>query len=249
MSWRTLRWWLIGFVAYLSFLLATFPVGYALAWVKKYLPEVQLANVSGSIWSGGAQELAIHGQSWGQLQWQFDWRAPFSGHLGYRLQLHADHTQLRARIAGSHDRLLLQDVRGYIPVTQLQTWLPIPDGSLSGTLDMTLKQVVLVKQRPISADGLLDLTGVSLNWPQSIVLGSYQLKLLTQTRRGIHGDITDTGGPLVVQGSLDLMPNGQYEVSGTLTSRDPNNAVLTNLLSYLPANGSGQHTFSFGGHW
>ncbi|HVC37715.1 MAG TPA: type II secretion system protein N [Gammaproteobacteria bacterium] len=249
MSWRIGRWWLAGFIAYLFFLLATFPATYALAWLQKRMPEVQLANISGSIWSGAAQEFALHGQSWGVLQWHFDWRAPFAGHIGYRFQLDASDTALQGRVAGGRDKLLLQDVHGHIPIIRFEPWLPLPAGSVSGNLDMKLNRVLLIKLRPALADGVVNFTDVRLSRPQGVTLGNYQLKLSTQAQKGIHGSFTDTGGPLVLQGTLDLTPSGRYQVSGTMTSRDPANAALNNMLGYLPADGAGHHPFSFSGQW
>jgi len=249
MSWRIARWWLAGLTVYVIFLLATFPAAYALALLQKRLPDVQLANVSGSIWSGAAQEFALHGQSWGALQWHFDWRAPFGGRLGYRLQLRGSEIALQGRVAGNRNKLLLEDVRGHLPMSRLESWLPLPTGSVNGKLDLHLSQVLLVKLRPERADGTVNLTGVSLSWPQALTLGDYQLKLQTQAQNGIHGSFVDTGGPLVLQGTLDLGLNGHYQVSGTLTSRDPGNAALNTLLGGLPVDGSGHHPFHFTGQW
>ncbi len=249
MSWGIARWWLAGLTAYVIFLLATFPAAYALALLQKRLPDAQLANVSGSIWSGAAQEFALHGQSWGALQWHFDWRAPFVGRLGYRLQLRGPEIALQGQVAGNRNKLLLEDVRGHLPLSRLESWLPLPTGSVNGKLDLHLSQVLLVKLRPERADGSVNLTGVSLSWPQALTLGDYQLKLQTQAQNGIHGSFVDTGGPLVLQGTLDLGSNGHYQVSGTLTSRDPGNAALNTLLRGLPVDGSGHHPFHFTGQW
>ncbi len=249
MSWRIVRWWLAGLTVYVIFLLATFPATYALALLQKRLPDVQLANVSGNIWSGAAQEFALHGQSWGALQWHFDWRAPFVGRLGYRLQLQGSDMTLQGRVAGSLDKLLLEDVRGHLPISRLDPWLPLPAGSVTGRLDLHLNQVLLVKLQPERAAGIVNFTGVSLSWPQALTLGNYQLKLQTQAQNGIHGSFVDTGGPLALQGTVDLGSNGHYRISGTLTSRDPDNTALNTLLGDLPADGSGHHPFHFTGQW
>ncbi len=249
MSWQRLRWWLAGLAAYLFFLLATFPAAYPLAWWQNHMPDVQLSKITGSVWSGSAQELTLYGQLWGVLEWHLDWRTLFTGHLGYHLRLQASDMDIQGRVAGSRDNLLLQDVHGHIPVVRLQGLLPLPAGSISGNLNLDLSRVRLVKMRPALADGTATLTDAALSWPQSVTLGSYQLKVSAQDEKGIHGSFIDTGGPLIVQGTVDLSPSGRYQVNGTLMSRDPSNATLTHLLGYLPVDGAGHHPFNLNGQW
>ena len=249
MSWRIVRWWLAGLTAYLIFLLATFPAAYPLAWWQKGIPDVQLSKISGSVWSGAAQEFILNGQSWGVLQWHVDWRALVTGHMGYRLRLLASDMDLQGRVAGSRDNLLLQGVHGHLPIGRLEGLLPLPASSVSGNLDVDLNRVLLVKMRPAQADGIVTFTDAVLSWPQSVILGSYQLKVSDLDKTGIRGIFIDTGGPLIVQGTLNLTPSGRYQVNGTLMSRDPDNATLANLLGYLPADNTGHHAFNLHGQW
>ncbi|MGH8283558.1 MAG: type II secretion system protein N [Gammaproteobacteria bacterium] len=247
---RAWRWWLAGIIVYLVFLLATFPAAYAVTWLQNRLPEVRMVGVSGSVWAGSAQDLTLSGRSWGALQWHFDWRAPFTGRLGYSLQLHGSDLSLHGQVAASRRAsLFLRDWRGQLDVARLEPWLPLPSGSVSGTLRLRLSRVVLVNGRPTVADGVVTGEGIRLAWPQPVALGNYQLKLQTQATGGIRGDLLDTAGPLILQGSLNLAPNGHYQVSGTLASRDPANTGLNNLLHYLPADASGNHPFQFSGQW
>ena len=248
---HTWRWGLLGLTAYLLFLLATLPAVYATAWLEKRLPQVQLAGVDGSIWSGAAREFTYSGRSWGALRWHFDWRAPFSGHLGYRLQLHGAGNTLQGRIAASAaGTLFFQDVRGQLPVTEIELWVPLPPGSIDGTLSLQLVRLVLAHGRPIAAQGNVTLTGATLNWPQAVALRRYQLKLRTHSGTGIEGSLLDTSGPLMLQGTLNLAPDGHYQLSGRLASRDPGDAAISHLLQYLgPVNAAGNHPFQFSGQW
>ncbi|MGH8370087.1 MAG: type II secretion system protein N, partial [Gammaproteobacteria bacterium] len=73
--------------AYLIFLCATFPAAYTVHWLRSDLPGIQLDGVSGSIWSGQSQQLIFESVPLGTMSWQFDWRAPWSGNLGYHVHL------------------------------------------------------------------------------------------------------------------------------------------------------------------
>lgn len=248
MSWRVWRWGLAGIGLYLLCLLAMFPAGYAVAWLQARVPEVRFGEVHGSVWAGTAREVAWQGQPWGSLRWRFAWGSLFAGHLGYQLYLTATEFAIQARVTGNSRNLLLQDVNGKLPVSRLQPWLPLPSGSLEGELNIKMQRLILVDGLPTAAAGVVNLTRLKLTWPQSITLGDYQLKLQTQAD-GIHGSLLDTSGPLMLQGSLRLAPDGSYQLNGVLASRDSTDVALNNLLRYLPSKPDGKHSFAFSGRW
>lgn len=249
MTWRIWRWWLAGIVVYLVFLVAMLPASYVTGWLQRKIPQIQLASVSGSVWSGTAQELAYAGDTWGQLHWHFDWAGLFTGHPGYRLTVNGPGATLSGRVSGNAQHLLLRDLRGRLDIQRLTPWLPLPSGAASGELQLNLDRILLVQDRPRAADGVIALDQLTLSWPQSLVLGSYQLKLVTQVNSGIEGTLLDTSGPLALQGNLQLKPDGHYDVSGVLSARDSSNQALNNLLRYVPADASGSHRFNISGQW
>ncbi|MGH8278422.1 MAG: type II secretion system protein N [Gammaproteobacteria bacterium] len=249
MSWRSLRWWLAGAVVYLVFLLATLPASYITGWLRHRVPEVQLAGVQGSVWTGNAVELAVAGNSWGRIRWCFDWAGLVSGHPGYRLHLEGTGLDLHARVAGNTHHLLLRDVEGHLDLQRLDPWLPLPPDAIRGDLQLDLHRVELASAHPIAADGVVSLANTTVSWPQVLTLGSYQLKLMTRAGSGISGTLLDRSGPLALQGSLQLEPDGHYAISGTLASRDRADVALNKLLDFMPVNASGDHQFSFSGQW
>ena len=249
MNWRIWRWWLAGILLYLLFLLATLPAVYAAAWLQKRVPQVKLSAVDGSVWSGSAQDVSLQGQSWGTLRWHFDWGALLTGHPDYHLYIHDDDVSLHGRVADAgRGKLLLRDIEGELGIRRLEPWLPLPQGSIAGQLNLQLKQVVLAGNRPLVATGVITLTSAKLAWPQALALGNYQLKLQTQDG-SIDGKLLDTSGPLILAGTFTLSPGGRYQVNGTLASRDPADTALNNLLHYLPVDQTGSHSFNFSGQW
>lgn len=249
MSWRIWRWWLAGVIAYLIFLLATLPAAYAVGWLQRRVPQLEITGVSGSVWSGNARDIVFSGQSWGRMHWSFDWTGLFTGHPGYRLALQDSDVSLRGRVAGGSQNLLLRDIHGHLNVQRLSSWLPLPQGAVSGNLELQLARVTVVDDRPTSATGVINLVSTRLAWPQPVTLGNYQLKLVTRPDSRIDGTLLDTSGPLMLRGNLTLRPDGHYDVAGTLASRDASDTALNNLLRLLPTGPSGSHRFGFSGQW
>lgn len=246
MTRSVLRWLVPGILAYLGFLCATFPATYALRWVQADLPGIQLSDISGSVWSGEAQQLVFESVPLGAISWHFDWRAPWTGKLGYHLHLVDGVTQLDGRVAiGYTGRVVIHDLIGRVPVQRLDHWLPLPPESVTGLLQLNLANLVVTKGIPRTADGSVTLSDVSLNWPQTVTLGSYRMQL--RTSQGITGEIRDTSGPLGLQAQAVLQADGQYHVKGMLSARDAQSAAA-HLLTYMGSPGpDGNYSFDFAG--
>lgn len=247
MSRRSLRWWLLGAAAYAVFLGASFPAQYLTDHLMKGLPALQLSGVSGSLFSGSAAQVGYQGASFGAVDWQFDWLAPFSLNLGYRVHLHAEDRDLRGRLDFGFKRVVLKDLEGRIPVSAFSSLSPLPPGSLDGSLSPRLKQLTLKAGRVTSAEGELDLDEATLRWPSAATLGSFRV-LLTPATDGIQAQIADVASPFRLSADLSLSAGGAYHLSGTLGAHDPGDVATHNLLSGLgQPDSTGQYPFDFKG--
>jgi len=249
MNKRALRWWLLGTAAYLVFLGANVPAQYLADRISKKLPELQLEGVSGTIFSGAATEVRYQGAAFGAVDWRFDWLAPFTLSLGYRIDLHAEDRDLRGRVDFGFNRISLRGFEGRVPLSAFGNWLPVPPNSLDGFLSPHLRQITLKAGRLVSAEGELDLDETAMKWPASATLGSFRVQL-TPAADGTQAEVADVGSPLKLQASLSLSSEGAYHLSGTLAARDPGDQATRSLLSGLGRpDSTGQYPFDFKGQW
>ncbi len=246
----TLRGWLLGVAAYLVFLVAALPASYITHWATSHLSGVQLDDVSGSVFSGRAEELRVGTRSLGAVEWHFDWLAPFTASVGYRFHLHDQDQDLDGRVDKGFGSLHLRDLKGRVPVASLDTWLPLPTHSLSGSLLIDLKQVQLKAGHLQSATGDLELDDGIMSWPTAYTLGSFRLDLSPASDGGVDGQISDVASPLKLQAKLGLTPEGAYHLSGILAARDQGDAATRSLLGNLGRpDSTGQYPFDFKGQW
>lgn len=250
MRWRNLRWWLFGALAYLLFLVSMLPAQYAVDWLGKHVPSLQLDGVSGTVFSGRADGLRFQGTPLGALQWQFDWRAPFSLSYGYRFQLQSDSVSLGGRVDLRGGRLMLRDLDGRVPVPLLERWLPLPNHSVDGSLELHLQELDLKAGRLVSAEGEVQLDDGVLSWPQAFTLGSYRMTLTPAEGGGISAELADVASPLKLRAALSLSTDGAYHLSGVLGPRDPSDPATKSFLAGLGApDSTGQYPFDFKGQW
>lgn len=249
MNKSALRWGLLGAVAYLVFLGVTFPAQYLADHLAKKLPALQLLGVSGSLFSGTATEVRYQGTSFGAVDWRFDWLAPFSLTLGYRVHVYAEDRDLLGRVDFGFNRIELKSLEGRIPVSAFDTLLPLPPDSLAGALSPHLQELTLKAGHLTSAQGELDLDEATLKWPTAATLGSFRM-LLTPAADGIQAQVSDVASPFKLNAAVSLTHGGAYHLSGTLAARDPGDAATRNLLAGLGRpDSAGQYPFDFKGQW
>lgn len=249
MSWGTLRWWLLGAVAYLVFMASMLPASYLLPRLLRSHPEVQLGGVSGTFWSGDAMQLNLRGMPLGAVHWRFDWLALLSLSFGMHVDLSGD-ASLSGRVDARGTSLFLRSISGRVPMAMLDQWLPLPPHSLSGSLRLDLKRVTLKDGKLVDILGEVDLEDASLSWPSSMTLGSFAANLAPDPEGGMAAHINDLQSPLKLQADLTYASDGAYHLSGLLSPKETSDTATRDLLNGLgPGDSTGQHHFDFKGQW
>jgi general secretion pathway protein N len=250
MSWHALRWWLLGAVAYLLFLGLTLPAQFMAERVSRQLPGLRLSGVTGSIFSGSAGDVSYQGKSLGAVEWHFDWLAPFSLTLGYRITANTDSQYLDARVDEGFKRLYLRGVDGHLPVAALSRFLPLPPDSADGSLTLHLGEIILKGGKLESAEGEVDLDDAVLKWPTAATLGSFRGVLTPAAGGGIQAELEDVASPFKFHANLSLTTEGAYHLAGTLAAKDPGDQATRQLLANLGnPDSTGQYPFDFKGQW
>lgn len=250
MSWRVLRWWLLGAVAYLLFLGFSLPAQFMADRVSRQLPGLRLSGVTGSIFSGSAGDVSWQGSSLGAVEWHFDWLAPFSLTLGYRIAAHTDQQYLNVRVDKGFKRLYLRGVDGRLPVATLSRFLPLPPDSADGSLTLHLGGLILRDGKLESAEGEVDLDNAVLRWPAAATLGSFRGVLTPAAGGGIQAELEDVASPFKFHANLSLSTEGTYHLAGILAAKDPSDQATRQLLANLGnPDSTGQYPFDFKGQW
>ena len=250
MRWRTLRWWLFGVLAYLGFLMLMFPADFLVNRLQGQLPSLQIVGVSGSVFSGRAEDVRLQGSELGALSWRFDWLALFTFSYGYRLELQVGGQTLSGRVDTRFGHVYLHDLKGRLPVAALEHWSPLPAHSLDGMLGIDLQQVELKAGALQAAEGNLTLDGGVLNWPSSFTLGSFRVDLTPAPGGGVDAQVADVASPLKLRADLSYSAAGDYHLKGVLAAKDPaDNAARTLLAGLGQPDSTGQYPFDFKGHW
>lgn len=246
----SLRIGLLGVVAYLVFLVVGLPAVYVTDWAGKRFPGLQLTGISGSVFDGRADAARFGAMTLGAVDWNFDWLAPFTLGVGYRVHLQDTDHDLSARLDTGFGGLTVRGLKGRVSVASLDRWLPLPTHSVSGSLVLDLKQLRWKADRLQSAAGQMELDDGAMTWPAPYTLGSFRMDLEAASSGGTAGQIHDVASPLRLDAKFTLGVDGHYHLAGTLAPKDASDAGTRKLLANLGTpDSTGQYPFDFNGQW
>ncbi|HBW8874695.1 type II secretion system protein N [Klebsiella quasipneumoniae] len=228
---------------YLLWLTATAP---ARLLVPMLPPEVQVANLSGSIWRGAAQSVSWRGERLERLTWSLTlagWQIALSDPRGVEGQ---------ARLWGIRD-LRLQEGRLTAPASLLGRWLtPTMPVSAEGEVTFSLAEAHFSEGR------CRQITAGRAQWLQARLhspVGSLELAQVSGTLSctatgAVALAIRQDSHQLSLSGQGTLSPDGRYLFHGTLQPRQGIPPLLALLVTRpMAKNDPGPTPWQLQGKW
>lgn len=234
---------MLGMAGLLLVLLATMP----LRWVTALLPRsIECAAPAGTIWHGRCTALRIGSAAVGNATWHLRTLDLVRLRLGADLAIVQPGLNLSATVTLlPTGRVIAHDVSadiqlGYALVERLAP-------NLRGSVRLLAGEVVVEDGWIRGLRGEIRVSGLEQTYPQALALGAYRIVFAEPaTADGrLVGRLTDQGGPLDVQGSLILLPERGYELTGTVAARSAASPTLAGQIRFLgSADAAGRRAFA-----
>ncbi len=237
--------------AYIAFVVSMFPAQAAYRWFAP--DEVRMSGVAGTLWSGRAALASAAGLPLRDLRWQLDALPLLIGRAHVRVQTRLAEGIAEARVRASPGGVVLRDVR---LVTSLAALAPVvPIGDARGRVDVRLDRLELTDGRPTAAVGQADIAGLTVptfvpgGRGEAVGLGDYALVFEDTNGAGVLARFSDKSGPLAVDGTLKLDPDGRYvlEVRAAPRPGAPNELIQALELLGGPPGPDGKRPFELSG--
>jgi general secretion pathway protein N len=244
-SWPLLA---LGIGAFLLLALFTLPAKVVLSFFQS--PDVTLGGVSGTLWSGRAQAVRSGALHVGSVEWNLDVLRLFTGKLGADVKItRTDGFAQGSIAAGPGGRITLRSFNASLPVSALPA--NVVRGGWTGTLNLKLGELTLENSWPVAATGTVEVTDLVGPANRPAALGSYKVVFPAEgagTADALTGALSDTGGPLAVNGTVQLNKNQSYLVSGLIATRAGAPGDMTRTLEILgEPDGQGRRQFALEG--
>lgn len=247
---RVLGHGLLGLLAFLLFLVLLAPASLVADRIGERLPGFSAQTAEGTVTEGSMRDLRWRGVRIERLNW--DWRplALFTGWLEFRLDTDDPEAKLTGNAAVGWDRRWrFQDLAGRLPIAKLGILAGRPKLPLQGVVEFSLRDLYLnAAGRPQSAYGVVHLLNLRAILGQPLNLGDFVVQLAGADPEGIQGTIRDKDGPLALDGTFNLLPDGRYRFNGQAAVRDPGNRALLQAMNLLgPPGGDGRWALNLSG--
>ncbi|MGB0218372.1 MAG: type II secretion system protein N [Sinimarinibacterium flocculans] len=240
-----LRYVLIA--ALLSFLLglvAHAPAASLLGWFAGDRIPVQAHGVSGSLLSGAATQISRGRQVVARdLRWRFAPASLLLGRASYAIATDSPPVLLDGVAGiGLGGTVRLKDTRASGDLRSLAGIAGLPFIPVNGQVGLDLVSLTLVDQWPRSAQGHLQVIGLS--WAlgrEPVVLGDFEAQI-EDAEDGIVANVGTLKGAVEVRGSARLSNEGGYDVDLQLRAAPDAPPMVGNLLRSLgQPDASGYH--------
>lgn len=241
----------LGLGAYIAFVVSMFPADAAYRWFAP--DELRMSGVAGTLWSGRAALASAADLPLRDLRWQLDALPLLIGRVHARIQARLADGLADAHVRASPGGVVLRDVRLATSLAGLAPVVPI--GDVRGRLGVRLDRLELSGGRVTAAVGEADVSELAVptfvpgGRGEPIGLGDYALRFEETDGNGILARFNDTKGPLAVEGTLTLDPEGRYVLDARAAPRPDAPPELVQALELMggPPEPDGKRPFELSG--
>lgn len=228
----------LGLVVYVVFLVARFPANQAYFLLEDYLEEaqipVELYELNGTIWSGKSARLVYNNKNFDNVSWQFLPLDILKGKLS--LAFSFKNTDSYARLIASKSlfgSVTLENLNASMSAQEILSLAKIPAFKLGGEFTLNLPQLAIKDKKLDSLNGRLVWTKAESMFPQKLVMGDIFANMSTADDGVVNVVLGDGGGPLELNGNLTVSPDGKYDLSTEMASREGRNSNLGRSLGFI----------------
>ena len=217
---------------YLFFLITNIPATVVLSAVN--LPKnLSLIAISGTVWSGKAQQLNYMGISFGAVSWDLHPLNLMLGELSADVSVVNNKQYINTEVSlSSSGKIELEETRFLIDLSSLQPLIYGMPFSYAGKASGYFPVSFFHKNNYVGINGKLSLMSMEMISPQRQSFGDFIVDFRAEKEGATSGKIKDSGGELNLTGQLMLKKNGQFNFSAKLAARETGSS-LEKTLSFL----------------
>jgi len=228
----TLMYGGLGVLAYLIFLVTSFPIEHALKLVRGQMQGVYAQTLTGTVWRGRAAKIQVQDQAFERVSWDVKLLSVALGQLEIDVAFSGNGRKGQGTLAlGSDGSLSLINFTGSIPISEIDHYFNLPV-DIGGLADVKLDKVSLMGESITYAEGQVRWKSGKVTSPLAIKLGDFLVTLSTD-EAGIKGVLKDEGGPVDINGIAQLSADNSYTFSGKIAPRGGQNSMLAQGIRAL----------------
>lgn len=220
---------LSGLLVFLLVLVVTFPARVAYRWFAP--PDLQLSDISGSVWNGSASEGMAGGAYIRDISWRMKPAALLTGKLKFETSANPASGAMNADVAvGVGGSLTLTNLSGNVPLDLVHN--AFQQAGISGDVSLEFSSLVLENGLPVEATGSITVANFFARDLSAGVLGDYRADFQT-SGENILASVEDLAGVLEVVGVITINPDRSYSLVGDVAARPGAPPSIEQQLRFL----------------
>jgi len=230
----TRKFWIAALVALLAVafvllaLLWTAPADVAYRALRSRLGGWQAQGLSGSLWQGRAEQVALHGMPLGTLEWEVSRPAFFAGTTRGKASLRGAQAALDLHFERTGRTAHLRDVALRIPAQSLAPAIAVPGLTPLGDVRATLSEVALTDGYITHAVGGLEWLGVGVSGAAEGSIGDIEAEFGKTPEGAVVLSVRDRNARLAVVGQV-LFKGPEFDLQVKLVPRESSLQLFTVL--------------------
>lgn len=229
---KTRHYVITSVVAYTFFLIASIPATTIIGLCDKYLPQINIQGINGTLWNGSAQRISfssryvINDVSWSFCTWRL-LTAEVCIDLDATYQNKPVQSQLGIGITGA---LIARNLSIEMDAQSLGALAGLPIGELSGLVSIQLESASWAQQKIPRAIGSIQWKNAAITIAETAKLGDVEIILVESDDFPLAATINNKGGHISLSGESHISDDGSYNLELKLA---PNNTADKNLRASL----------------
>ncbi len=227
-----IRYYLItGILALALFLVVNIPAASVVSALNAQLPQVNIQNVSGTLWQGSAQQVTVPGHVFRNVNWSV-----CAAHLLIASAciefdaLYSDSPLSGQLSVGMSQTLYGKDIRAEMNAHTLGQLAALPMGEIAGDISLDLASLSWQPGGVPALNGIVKWSNASVTIAEMARLGDITITLAESDENPINATISNQDGQLAIAGQASLGENADYQIDLNLT---PQKGASNNLKSSL----------------
>lgn len=234
-----------GLATFVAGLIIVFPARVAYHWFAP--DQVVVGGISGTIWSGSAQNANSAGLYVTDIKWRFKPLRLFTGKFVYAVEARPASGLLEAVVGvGIGGTLHVSELQGVIALQMLEQMLAVR--GLRGNARLSIDQLTIKDGIPVTAEGSVEVADLVVPVIAAGSIGGYRAEFHPQQDGGVSGSVEDTDGIVDLAGRVTLSPDRSYQFRGLIAAKPGTPQAMRQQLRFLGTpNDRGQHELNLDG--
>lgn len=226
---------MVSVLLYFFFLISSLPAKMVIAWVMpKSNAGLSIVSPQGTVWSGKVASIGARGININNFKWDLNVFSLLYGNISIDFVFGDTETHGKGEVSLSlgSNKIEVDNLEAAMPISLFEPLIVGVPAKLDGQLSALFESIVFAPGDEILAKGNLVWNSAAVTVLQTVQLGDLKLSLLPRDK-GSHGVLKDAGGPLILEGTVQLSNKGQYQAAIKVGTRSTAEAALKQSMPFL----------------